>query len=83
MCYVYILRSLKDNKLYIGSTRNLKKRINAHNYGKVRSTKSREPFKLIYCEKLEDYTKARKREKYLKTGSGRKWIKENILCKYI
>ena len=83
MCYVYILRSSKDNKLYVGSTRNLKKRINAHNSGKVRSTKSREPFKLIYFEKLEDYTKARKRENYLKTGSGRKWIKENILCKYI
>ena len=83
MCYIYILKSLKDNKLYVGSTRNLNKRIDAHNSGKVRSTKSRAPFKLIYYEKVEDYTKARKRESYLKTGSGRIWIKKNILCKII
>ena len=48
--YTYVLKSSKDNKLYIGHTNNLKKRLVEHNKGVVDSTKSRRPLKLIYYE---------------------------------
>ncbi len=69
MYAVYILRSLKDNKLYFGSTINLKKRLNEHNLGKVFSTKSRRPFELVYCELYKSEKDARIREKNLKLRS--------------
>jgi len=78
MYWVYILRSEKDKKFYIGSTSDIIKRLKAHNAGRVRSTKSRRPVKLIYKEEYETVTEARKRENVLKTSKGRRWIKENI-----
>jgi len=77
--YVYVLQSLKDKKLYIGITNNLLKRLNQHNQGENPSTKCRAPFKLIYSEKYTNYKKARIRENFLKSGQGRKWMKNNIL----
>ena len=59
----------KDNKLYIGSTNNLRKRLKEHNDGKVFSTKSRIPFKLIYYEAYKSEKDARKRESNLKLRS--------------
>jgi len=50
MFYTYILGSTKDKELYIGSTNNLKKRLEEHNSGKVPSTKQRAPFQLLYYE---------------------------------
>jgi putative endonuclease len=50
MFYVYVLQSEKDTNFYTGFTNNLKKRINEHNLGKVNSTKSRLPLKLVYYE---------------------------------
>ena len=79
MPWVYILQSEKDNKFYIGSTKDLNQRMKCHNKGKVRSTKSRMPFKLIYSEEFDTVTQARQRENFLKTGQGRKWFKDNIL----
>jgi putative endonuclease len=76
--YTYVLRSLSDNKLYIGWTNNLLKRLKKHNSGKVKSTKSRQPFKLIYFEGCLEKVKAIKREKTLKTGFGRKYLKNRI-----
>ena len=70
--HVYVLRSEKDGKLYVGSTSNIEKRLSTHNTGKVRSTKSRKPLSLIYQENYESITVARKRELFLKTGQGRK-----------
>lgn len=69
MFTVYILKSLKDNNLYIGSTNNLKRRFSEHNAGKVFSTKSRRPFELVYCEIYKSENDARKREQNLKLGS--------------
>ena len=81
MSYVYVLQSLKDNKLYIGSTReHLHERIRRHNAGFVESTKDRRPFILIYHEEFDIYSVARKREIYLKTGSGREHL-ARILAK--
>ena len=65
-------------RYYVGSTRDLEKRLKAHHNGKFRSTKTYRPWKLVYSEHFETYTEARKREVFLKTGAGRKWIKENI-----
>jgi len=66
MFYVYILKSLKDQKLYFGSTNDLKKRFREHNSGKVFSTKYRKPFKLIYYEAYSIEKDARHRESNLK-----------------
>ena len=78
MFYVYVLKSKKDNKLYYGFTKNLEERVNLHNMGKVRSTKSRRPFVLKYYEVVKTPSEARKRELYFKSGSGREYIK-NLL----
>jgi putative endonuclease len=76
--YTYVLRSLKDNKLYVGWTINLKSRLFKHNEGKVFATKSRTPFELVYFEACLSKHKAIEREKVLKTGFGRKYIKTRI-----
>jgi len=74
--FVYILKSEKDNKRYIGSTKNLHRRISEHNRGAVKSTKFRRPFRLVYQERFKTKKEAEEREKYYKTGRGRQYIKE-------
>ncbi len=69
MFFVYILKSLKDNDFYIGSTDNLRRRIGEHNSGRSISTKSRIPFKLIYYEAYLSENDARKREHNLKLNA--------------
>lgn len=76
--YTYVLRSLKDNKLYIGWTINLKARVKKHNLGKVKATKNRSPLELIYFEGCLSKERALKRERSLKTGFGRKYLKSRI-----
>ena len=78
MFYVYILKSVKDGNLYIGFTQDLKKRLLKHNAGKVFSTKSRIPLKLIYCEVSLNKQDAKQRERYLKTGVGKRFIKNRL-----
>ena len=53
-------------------------RLMAHNAGKTRSTKHGIPWEVIHFEKFEKYSEAFEREMFLKSGVGRKWIKENI-----
>lgn len=67
---VYILKSIKDKKLYVGYTTNLKERLKKHKYGEVKATKNRRPLELVYCEKWESRDTARRREKYLKSLYG-------------
>ena len=74
MNYVYIIKSKRDFKRYIGLTNNLKRRLNLHNSGKVQATKNRKPFELIYYEEFEDRIDAAKREKFLKSGKGREFL---------
>ena len=66
MFYVYILKSKKDSKLYIGFTKDLKKRLVKHNEGLDRSTKYRIPFVLVYYEAYFSEKDARTRERKLK-----------------
>jgi len=75
--FTYVLRCA-DERLYIGSTRDLQKRIEAHNKGKVKTTKNRRPVKLIHSEESLNYSAARKRELYLKSGTGRDWLRRII-----
>ena len=75
MFIVYILLSEKDNKRYIGFTDNIERRLTEHNLGKVKSTKNRQPLKLIYTEQYENKSYAMKREKYFKSAAGRRFIK--------
>lgn len=69
--YVYVLLSLKDNKFYIGSTNNLKRRLKEHLAGKNISTSKRLPLKLIYFEGHLSKSDAERREKYFKTTKGK------------
>ena len=82
MHYVYLLLSDKDGKFYTGSTNNLKRRIYEHNSGNVRSTRNRRPLKLIYYEACLNDDDAKQREIYLKSGMGKKYIR-NRLRRYL
>ena len=66
MFYVYVLKSLKDDKLYVGSTDDLRRRLAEHNTGKAKSTASRRPFTLRYYEAYSKEADARRRESMLK-----------------
>ncbi|MQY80115.1 MAG: GIY-YIG nuclease family protein [Bacteroidetes bacterium] len=80
--YVYVLRSEKDNKLYVGYTSDLMKRFEQHNNGKVKSTRERKPLKLIYFEGCLSQKDALHREKYLKKFYGKMFI-HNRLKSYL
>ena len=76
--FVYILFSLKDKKLYIGYTSNLKARFVEHNSGRVTSTKNRKPLQLIYYEAFTNKDDAKSREVFLKSGFGRSQLKKSL-----
>ena len=76
--YVYVLLSLKDKKLYIGFTKNLKRRIKEHTQGKNISTSKRLPVKLIYYEAHLSKEDAKRREAYFKTTKGKSTLKQII-----
>ena len=78
MQYVYVLISLNDRRLYIGTTTDLKKRLEMHNSGFVIATKNRIPFKLIYYESYTEISEAKRREKYLNGGAGHNELKIQI-----
>jgi putative endonuclease len=76
--YNYVLRSLKDNNLYIGYTTNLDQRLKEHKNGQVASTKYRRPLILIYYEVSFNIESAIHREKYLKSTYGHRYLKNRI-----
>lgn len=76
--FVYLLKSKKDGKWYTGFTNNLQKRLKEHNGKKVFSTKGRGPFELIYCEACKNEYDARAREKYLKSGMGKRYLTNRL-----
>ncbi|MDO8498939.1 MAG: GIY-YIG nuclease family protein [bacterium] len=78
MFYTYLLQSEKDGKWYTGSTGDLRKRFAEHNSGRNFSTKHRNPFKLIYYEACLDRDDAEAREKFLKSGPGKKYLKNRL-----
>jgi len=78
MYYVYVLQSLKDGNMYTGFTTDLENRLKQHNAGKVNSTKSRIPLKLIYYEVCLNQKDALHRERYLKTAYGKRYLKSRL-----
>jgi len=76
--YIYVLRSKKDKKLYVGYTNDLKSRFEQHSKGQVISTKDRRPFELIYSEACLGKHDATHREKYLKTSWGKQFLKNRL-----
>ncbi|MBI4387740.1 MAG: GIY-YIG nuclease family protein [Candidatus Omnitrophica bacterium] len=78
MCYVYVIRSKKDNRWYTGFSTDLRKRLKQHHEGEVYSTKTRGPFDLIYYEACLNEGDARAREKYLKSGMGKRYLKNRL-----
>jgi putative endonuclease len=79
MFFVYVLRSLKNRKRYVGQTsKDVFKRLSELNSGCNKWTKENGPFTIIYSEELETRTDAIKREHFLKSGQGRRWLDNNI-----
>ncbi len=77
---IYVLWSQSNGKFYVGSSRqdSANYRLESHNSAKTRSTKSGRPWILIHEEIFPSFRDARKRENFLKSGQGRKWIKETF-----
>jgi putative endonuclease len=78
MHYIYAIKSCVKQWIYVGMTNDVERRLKEHNSGKNRSTKPYLPFELVYTEQLESREAARLREKYLKSGSGKRWLKSRI-----
>ena len=75
MYYLYVLKSLKTGKRYVGSTsKDPHERLKEHNEGMARFTKGNRPWILAYEEKYDSFTEARKRENFLKSGVGRQLL---------
>jgi len=81
--YTYILKSKKDSKIYTGYTKDLRKRLEQHNKGLSTYTKGRGPFILIYYEGCLLESKARSRELYLKSGMGKRYLKNRLGASYL
>ena len=82
MFYTYVLASRKNGRWYTGSTDDLRKRFNQHNAGRSTWTKKSTPWDLIYYEACLDESDARSREKYLKSGMGKRYL-ENRLKRFL
>ena len=81
---VYVLYSSKWNRLYIGETSDLISRISSHNeLGTKGFTLRYRPWKVIHVEFVKTRTEALVREKFLKSGKGREWIRGEILPQYL
>ena len=69
--YVYVLRSIDKDFIYVGVTANLKKRFSEHNNKEELSTKHYAPFELIFYEAYRNEKDAKRREEYFKTTKGK------------
>jgi putative endonuclease len=78
MFYIYVIRSTKDKRWYTGLTQDLRKRFKEHNNNKIFSTKGRGPFEIVYYEACINEQDAQIREKYLKSGFGKRYLKNRL-----
>lgn len=84
MFTVYVLKSLRNSKRYVGYTgKSAEKRLMEHNSGASKFTRLNKPFVLIYNETYEEKTEAIKREKFLKTGKGREFLDKVLSHRHI
>ena len=75
MFFVYAIVSLNRNYIYVGMTNDVDRRLSEHNRGYNRTTKPYAPFKLLTVESFPSRAEARKREKYLKSGIGKEYLR--------
>lgn len=78
MWVVYVLKSLKTGRFYVGMSRDVLKRLSEHNSSRSRFTSGHIPWVLIYQEEFETSVEARVREKYLKTAAGKRYLKRKL-----
>jgi putative endonuclease len=78
MFFVYAIKSEVDGRIYVGMSSDVSKRLIEHNSGKTKSTKGYKPWQLIYSEVLSSRLEARAREKYLKSGVGKEFLKSLV-----
>ncbi len=78
MHYTYVLLSAKDGRWYTGATQDLRARVEDHLKGRVESTRSRRPLRLIYYEACLSKADAMRRERYLKTGKGKRYVRQRL-----
>lgn len=80
--YTYVLESLRDKRWYTGVTGDLRSRAREHMRGQVHSTRHRRPLRLIYYEACLSEADAQQREKYLKTGRGKRYLRQRLVAWY-
>jgi len=78
MHYTYVLQSEKDGQWYTGCTQDLRSRLEFHNSGKVTATRDRRPLHLIYYEACHNKEDAYAREKYFKSGMGKRYMRNRL-----
>lgn len=78
MIYTYVLKSEVNGKMYTGSTNDLRKRLKLHNEGRNITTRRDKPYRVVYYEACLDDHDARMREKYLKSGMGKRYLKNRL-----
>jgi putative endonuclease len=76
MFFVYAIKSTTRNYIYVGLTSNLVRRIHQHQSGQNKTTAPYAPFELFWVEEFNSRLDARSREKFLKSGAGKEWLKE-------
>ncbi|MEK7614359.1 MAG: GIY-YIG nuclease family protein [Patescibacteria group bacterium] len=81
MYYVYILKSEKDGSRYVGTTTDLKNRIEEHNKGETKSNKSKIPYKISWCCAFSNKTLAYNFERYLKSSSGHAFTNKHLVTR--
>ena len=77
--YTYVLRSEADGRFYSGATDDLRARVAAHEKGRVRSTSYRRPLRLVYYEACLHADDAYRRERYVKSGRGGRYVRQRLL----
>ena len=78
MFTTYVLRSVSTGRFYIGSTRDIARRFLEHQTGIARYTRNRGPWQLVHEEQFETRPEAVRRERFLKSGQGREWLKKEL-----
>jgi putative endonuclease len=76
--FVYAIKSQLDERIYVGFTENIQKRLKEHNAGKTKSTKGYRPWVLIFTKECQTRLEARKLEKYYKGGSRKEKLKNRV-----
>ncbi len=78
MYYTYVLHSSRDGEWYTGASSDLKTRLEEHEHGKVPSTRFRRPLRLVYYEACLEAEDAYHRERFLKTGKGKRYLRQRL-----